>query len=69
MKFKSRYIVMLMALFLVLIFLDQNRMSVPVKVLVGDPLQLGLSLIIIISMVVAAITTLCVIYSMKKKRK
>jgi uncharacterized integral membrane protein len=60
---------MLMALFLVLIFLDQNRMSVPVKVLVGDPLQLGLSLIIIISMVVAAITTLCVIYGMKKKRK
>jgi uncharacterized integral membrane protein len=58
-----------MALFLVLVFLDQNRTPVPIKILIGSPFQFGLSLIIIISMLVAAIMTLCVVYMMKKKKK
>jgi len=69
MKFNSRYLVILMALFLVLVFLDQNRTPVPIKILIGSPFQFGLSLIIIISMLVAAIMTLCVVYMMKKKKK
>lgn len=69
MKFKSRYLVILMSLFLVAVFLDQNRTPVPIKIIIGGPFQLGLSLIIIITMVIAVIMTLGVVYAMKKRKK
>ena len=68
MKFKPRYLVVLMFLFMVFVFLDQNRGPVPIKILVGNPFHLGLSLIIMISMVVGVIMTIGVIYLRKKKK-
>ena len=57
-----------MFLFLVAVFLDQNRTPVPIKILIGNPFQLGLSLIIIISMVVGMIMTIGVVYLMNKRK-
>jgi len=72
MKFKSRhltrYLIMLMSLFLVVVFLDQNRVPVPVKIIIGNPFHLGLSLIIIVSMVVGVIMTIGVIYLMNRRK-
>jgi len=72
MKFKSRhltrYLIMLMSLFLVVVFLDQNRVPVPVKIIIGNPFHLGLSLIIIVSMVVGVIMTIGVVYLMNRRK-
>ena len=68
MKFKSSYLVILMLLFMVLVFLDQNRTPVPVKLLIGNPFQVGLSLLIIISVVIGVILAIGVFY-LRKKRK
>jgi len=72
MKFKSRhltrYLIMLMSLFLVVVFLDQNRVLVPVKIIIGNPFHLGLSLIIIVSMVVGVIMTIGVVYLMNRRK-
>ena len=68
MKFKSTYLVILMFLFLVVVFLDQNRVPVPVKIIIGNPFHLGLSLIIIVSMVVGVIMTSGVIYLMNRRK-
>ena len=50
MKSKTKILYILISLFLVVVFLDQNRTPVPVKILLGNPFHLGLSLIILISM-------------------
>jgi uncharacterized integral membrane protein len=68
MKFKSSYLILAISLFLVIVFLDQNRNAVPIKIIIGNPYQLGLSLIIIISMVVSVIMTLGVVYVIKRKK-
>jgi len=68
MKFKSTYLVIVMSLFLVVVFLDQNRVPVPVKIIIGNPFHLGLSLIIIVSMVVGVIMTIGVIYLMNRRK-
>jgi uncharacterized integral membrane protein len=57
-----------MFLFLVVVFLDQNRVPVPVKIIIGNPFHLGLSLIIIVSMVVGVIMTIGVIYLMNRRK-
>jgi len=71
MKFKSRhltrYLIMFMSLFLVVVFIDQNRVPVPVKIVIGNPLHLGLSLIIIVSMVVGVIMTIGVVHLIKRQ--
>jgi uncharacterized integral membrane protein len=59
---------MLMSLFLVVVFLDQNRVPVPVKIIIGNPFHLGLSLIIIVSMVVGVIMTIGVVYLMNRRK-
>jgi len=69
MKFKSSYLIVLMFLFMVFVFLDQNRGPVPIKILVGNPFHLGLSLIIIISMMLGVIMTIGVIYLMKRRKE
>jgi uncharacterized integral membrane protein len=66
---ESRYLVMLMILFMVVVFLDQNSTPVPLKMLFGNPFQWGLSLIIVISMLVGAIITVCIGYLLMKRRK
>ncbi len=58
----------MISLFLVIVFLDQNRTPVPVKILVGNPYHVGLSLIILISMAVAVIMTIGVVYRMNKRK-
>ena len=67
MKFKSSYIVMLMFIFLAGVFLDQNRIPVPVKMLFGSPFHLELTLIIIVSMAVSSVMTIGVIYLIKRR--
>jgi uncharacterized integral membrane protein len=58
---------MFMSLFLVVVFIDQNRVPVPVKIVIGNPLHLGLSLIIIVSMVVGVIMTIGVVHLIKRQ--
>jgi uncharacterized integral membrane protein len=68
MKFKSSYIVILMSIFLVGIFLDQNRTPVPIKIIFGNPFHLELTIIIIFSMVVAALMTIGVSYLINRRK-
>jgi uncharacterized integral membrane protein len=68
MNFKSRYIITLMFIFLVFVFLDQNRIPVPVKVLFGNPFHLELTLVIIVSMVVSSVMTIGAIYLMNRRK-
>ena len=68
MKSRTKVLYILISLFLVIVFLDQNRIPVPVKILVGNPFQVGLSLIILISMAVAVIMTIGVVYLMNRRK-
>jgi uncharacterized integral membrane protein len=69
MTFKPIYLVLVMSVFLAVVFLDQNRTPVPIKILVGQPFHLELTFIIVISMAVAAIMTLGVVHLMNKRKK
>ena len=75
MKFKSTYLVVLMLLFMVVVFFDQNQTPVPIKFLLGSPVHLPLSLVIAVSLIVAAAGTLVATYlanrsaNMKKKNR
>ncbi|MFZ4439966.1 MAG: hypothetical protein ACOYOS_16180 [Syntrophales bacterium] len=68
MKFKSSYIVIMISIFLMGVFLDQNRTPVPIKIIFGSPFHLELTLIIIISMVVSSAITIGVVYLLKGKK-
>ena len=68
MKFKSSYVIILMSIFLVGVFLDQNRAPVPIKIIFGKPFHLELTLIIIFSMAVAALMTVGAIYLIKRRK-
>ena len=72
MKSKSRHLtrygVMLISLFLVVVFIDQNRAPVPIKILLGNPFHFGLSLIIIVSMVVGVIMTIGVVHLINRRK-
>ena len=68
MKFKSTYLIILMSIFLVGVFLDQNRTPVPIKIIFGSPFHLELTLIIIVSMVVSSFMTIGVIYLIKRRK-
>jgi uncharacterized integral membrane protein len=59
---------MLISLFVVLVFLDQNRAPVPIKILLGSPFHLGLSLIIAVSMLVGVIMTIGVVYLLNRRK-
>ena len=52
-----KYLILLICLFLflVVIFLDQNSNPVPMKVIVGDPHGVRLSVVIIVSVVIGAV--------------
>ena len=69
MKSTTKVISILIFLFLVIVFLDQNRTPVPVKILLGNPFHVGLSLIILISMVIAVVMTIGVVYLWMNRRK
>jgi len=68
MKFKSTYLIVLMLLFMVFVFLDQNQTPVPIKILLGNPFHLGLSLIIIISMIGGALMAIGAIYLLNRRK-
>ena len=59
---------MFMSLFLVVVLIDQNWAPVPIKILLGNPFHLGLSLIIIVSMVVGVIMTIGVVYLINRRK-
>ena len=69
MKSTTKVISILIFLFLVIVFLDQNRTPVPVKILLGNPFHVGLTLIILISMVVAVVMTIGGVYLWMNRRK
>jgi uncharacterized integral membrane protein len=69
MKFKSSYLIMLISVFLMGVFLDQNRNPVPIKIIFGSPFHLELTLIIIVSMVVSSLVTLGVVYLVKRRKE
>ncbi|MDH4100127.1 MAG: LapA family protein [Nitrospirota bacterium] len=69
MELKRRYLVYLMALFIVVVFLDQNNVPVPVKLIVGPPVQLELSLIVLISMLAGVLLAMAGFLTMKQMRE
>ena len=68
MKFKSSYIVIMISIFLMGVFLDQNRTPVPIKIIFGTPFHLELTLIIIVSMAISSAITIGIVYLMKRKK-
>jgi len=66
MKFKSTYLVVLMLLFMVVVFFDQNNTPVPVKFLLGSPIPLPLSLIIAVSLIIGAVVALVATYAVNR---
>jgi uncharacterized integral membrane protein len=55
---KKYFLPAALILFLVIIFLDQNNAQVPMKVIIGSPIHMPLSMIIMLSMVVGAVCAL-----------
>lgn len=52
---KKEYVLpLIMVLFLVVVFLDQNNIPIPMKILVGSPIHMSLSMVIMVSMLVGA---------------
>jgi len=47
-----------MILFLVIVFLDQNSAPVPIKIILGKPFQVELSIIVIVSMLIGTFLTI-----------
>jgi len=56
-------------LFLAVLFLDQNRSPVPVKIIFGDPYPIGLSAIIIISILTGVLLSVLGTLGYKNIRK
>ena len=69
MQFKPKYLVIAMALFLVVVFLDQNRKPVPLKLVIGTPFLVDLSLIILISMGLGIALTVVFLRFMNRRKK
>jgi uncharacterized integral membrane protein len=69
MKFKPKYLVIAMVLFLVVVFLDQNRKPVPLKFILGTPFLVDLSLIILLSMGLGIALTFAFIRFMNWRKK
>jgi len=69
MKLKAEYLVVIMALFLSVVFFDQNRTTVPIKFILGNPYQLDLSTIMIMSALMGGLITFAGIVLFKKWRQ
>ncbi len=61
---------MSVVLFLTVVFFDQNRAPVPVKIILGTPTPVGLSLVIALSMLVGAVMAITGIlgYTVMRRR-
>lgn len=69
MKFKPKYLIIAMALFLVVVFLDQNRRPVPLKFIIGTPFLVDLSLIILLSIGLGIALTVIFLRFMNRRKK
>lgn len=72
MQKKVLFFTIVITLFLAVLFLDQNSAPVPVKIILGDPHPIGLSTIIVISMLIGVLLSVAVMYvgkSLLKARK
>jgi uncharacterized integral membrane protein len=65
MQKKVLFFTIVIALFLSVLFLDQNSAPVPVKIILGDPHLIGLSSIIVVSVLVGVLLTASVLYAKK----
>ena len=65
MQKKVLFFTIVIALFLAVLFLDQNSAPVPVKIILGDPHPVGLSTIIVISFLVGVLLSVAVMYAGK----
>ena len=52
---KLKFVIISVVIFLAVLFFDQNRAPVPVKIIFGDPTPVGLSIVIAISMLLGAV--------------
>jgi len=69
MQKKVLFFTIVIGLFLVVIFLDQNSAPVPVKIILGDPHPVGLSTIIVTSMLAGVLLAVAVLFAGKSVRK
>jgi uncharacterized integral membrane protein len=69
MQIKLIFFTVVTVLFLVVLFLDQNSAPVPVKIILGDPRPIGLSTIILASMLIGAAISVAGIMGFKALRK
>ena len=60
---KLKFISIAVVLFLTVVFFDQNRAPVPVKIILGDPTPVGLSLVIALSMLLGAVMAITGIHT------
>ena len=57
-----------MLLFMVFVFFDQNQTPVPIKFVLGTPINMALSLIIAVSLVIGAVITLVAMYLVNRRQ-
>jgi uncharacterized integral membrane protein len=69
MQKKLIFFTTVITLFFAALFLDENRNPVPVKFFFMDPRQIGLSSIIIASILVGVLASIAVLWLYKKVRK
>jgi uncharacterized integral membrane protein len=69
MQKKLIFFSIVIVLFLAVLFLDQNRTPVPVKIILGDPLPIGLSTVIIVSVLVGVVLSVAGMFTFKLVRK
>jgi uncharacterized integral membrane protein len=55
---KLKVVSISVVLFLIVVFFDQNRAPVPVKIILGDPTPVGLSLVIVVSILFGVVTAI-----------
>ncbi|MBF0541081.1 MAG: LapA family protein [Nitrospirae bacterium] len=63
---KTKGLVILMFIGILVVFLDENNNPVPLKFVLGSPAHVPLSLIIIVSIVVGMIITVAGIFFLRK---
>lgn len=66
---KMIFFSIVIVLFLAVLFLDQNRSPVPVKIILGDPWSIGLSTVVLVSMLVGVVLAFVGMFTFKSIRK
>lgn len=69
MQKKFIFFTTVIVLFLTVLFLDQNSAPVPVKIILGDPRPVGLSSIIIVSILIGVLLSAGAMYVYKMVSK